>query len=213
MIPPLTKWIAVGAGFAALLSFGLVETFAPGNLAEWLTTFAATLVSAALAVAGGIWLFHYQTSISDEREHTRLQTMLAAELRLNLDALIERPAPILHARTGEKLGQTVAVQLPMKALEDLIHSGHEDRDVSFELMRLAAHMRVHNSDVASLQGSRDNGLTRASIRYTTAEMNRRQQLLKHHFESLLERLREADIEPPPSLAVDAAPVPYSPDDR
>jgi len=197
MIPPLPKRIAIGAGLVALASFGVVDTLGPGALSDWLTTFSATLVSAALAVAGGIWLFHYQTSINDDKEHTRLQTMLALETRLNLDTLEERPAVVLYARTGEDLGHPVMlVQLPMTALEGLIHSGFDDPGVSYGLMRLAALMRVHNIEIASLLGSREGTITRAAISYMTTELAQRQQVLKDSLEDLLRGLREAGIEPP-----------------
>ncbi len=145
----------------------------------------------------GIWLFRFQTEANDDRERDRLQTMLAIETQLNSEVLGERPAGILHARTGETIAQTRLVQLPLSALEELARSGFENPEVTRELMWEAAHIRVHNNDVSSLLGARGGTVTRASILAMAADLDRRQQFLKTAFEGLLQSLKEAGVEPPP----------------
>lgn len=191
-ITTVVRRILTGGTLVALASLGVAGTVPPGALSDWTTTLGATLVSAALAVAIGIRLFHYQAMIQDRWERDRLQALLATEVQLNLEILNERPASMLHARTGQALGTAVLVQLPTTALENLINSGLEHSEVTFGLKRLSVFVQVHNSDVAALLSARGGSTpTSTSIRLLVVEVNQRQAWLKDRFEELLISIQEA----------------------
>jgi hypothetical protein len=143
-----TRVVVVFALLFALGSFGTVEIVNPGKLLDWFIAFTATSVAAALAVAGGVWLFHYQDREIEEKLEKKLATRVAVELQMNLWLLEKPPSTLLDEGTGQTVEQPVVlVMLSNAAYTDLIRSNLLEPEDAMRLMNREGAINAHNSQM------------------------------------------------------------------
>jgi hypothetical protein len=196
-----SRVVVVLALLLALGSFGMVEIINPAKLLDWFIEFAATLAAATLAVAGGIWLFHYQTRKTEAQLRKKLLTRVALEWKRNLDRL-ERgvTTPFVRQKRGETtrehLGEIVTAELSTIALSDLIRSDAFEPEEVIRAMRLEARINAYMYDVEFLLGHLQPEVSSEMLRSTLADLNARRGLLLDDLRALLQALRDQGIEVP-----------------
>jgi hypothetical protein len=163
---------------------------------DWFIALAATTVAALLAVAGGIWLFHYQSQESEQALENKLFTRVALESKMNLEILAGRPTEFFDAKTGKAAGQAVAVPLSTVALRDLIRSNVLEPEDALGAMWLEGHINAHNREVDALLQVRGGLITWRSLQFIISEVAERQAALKEDFEAMVQHLQDQGFEVP-----------------
>jgi hypothetical protein len=191
-----TRVLVISALVLAIGSLGVVGSVNLGKWLDWFIALTATTVAALLAVAGGIWLFHYQDRENDRKLRTKLLIRLAVESQVNLERLESLPTPFVNERTGEEVDKAVAAELSTVALSDFIRSAEFDPEEVMDAMRWGGRINVHNNEVTTLLAWRGGTVTGQSLRVILSELKERQTTLAEYFRVLLGNLREEGIEPP-----------------
>jgi hypothetical protein len=169
----------------------------PGKELNWFIAFAATLVAAALAVAGGVWLFHYQDRETEEKLERKLAMRVAVESQMNLWLLESKPTMHVDARTKAEFGEPVVlVRLSTVAHTDLMRSNLLEPVDAMRLMDLEGTINAHNSQMEVLLSTRRSGGSGHDFRTLTSDLAQRQENLRESFKMMVQALREQGIEAP-----------------
>jgi hypothetical protein len=166
---------------------------------DWFIQAAATLIGTILAVAGGLWLFNYQASKTDETREEQLLTNLAGETQANLDTLNAQPSAF--ERSDGTIDHLILVSLTFIVAEEAIKSGVFTSDEARLLSKLIGRLRVHNDEVYFILSTR-TGLSATGVvqgnanSYMIAELKLRQKEIRESSAELLKYLEEADIKVP-----------------
>jgi hypothetical protein len=201
MISPLYKWIIVGALLVALASLGVVDTANPGAWQDWLTTFSATLVSAGLAIAGGIWLFHYQEDQRDQKRKTELAGALSTELLRMPQSVNPDPENPLEITFPDGYKASVSMGHPQAfAIEEAAKSSLFSRIFTKNLLACARNVHIYNAQASQLnwllstlrEGSIEDPTVRKLILERVRDIKRSQADLTDRSEFLLDQLAEEE---------------------
>lgn len=167
------------------------------KLLDWFIALAATTVAALLAVASGLYLFHYQDRKAEKRLREKLLTRVALEWKRNLVRLEEGvTTPFVRQRTGERVGEIVTAELSTVALRDLNRSDAFEAKETLAAMRLEGRINAYMQDVEFLLGHFEPDPSAQAVRFVLAEMNERRDLMITDLGDLLQGLREQGLETP-----------------
>ena len=158
----------------AFSAIGLVAVFYSAltfDFWDWPNTFVAT----TLYVFSGDLLYRHQADKTAKEREDQLLTALAGELRSCLEVLRGRPTPFqvsvntksdAQGRTVFALanvGNAVLMPLPKVVIEEALRSAMFDYSDSLLLSNIAAHIRVHDSEVSFILSARENLATKTML--------------------------------------------------
>lgn len=123
----------------------LVIAFAKDELADWLTTIAATAIGALLALVAGLNQFGYQQRETARLRREQLGSLVRAELEDTADELESKNAN----RTPEK-GDTTLIYIQPLVLEQAIQSGLFSPSLTRELLGVVRQFHTYNTKVAGM---------------------------------------------------------------
>ncbi len=120
---------------------GFAYDVSPSVFYNWLSTLLATLISVFAAVGAGLWLFHYQTRVTDDRKRRDLTRLTATEL----DGIVRT------LRKDVDEGSYMAVFLHCPMTEQAARSGLLDPQTTADMMRFAWDVQLHNQMVTQVK--------------------------------------------------------------
>jgi hypothetical protein len=201
----LPQRVIVGVALlVAVSSLAVVGIADPDKWLDWVIQFAATLVAAALAVVGSVWLFHYQDREAEEKLQRNLVTRAAVEAQMNLWLLEGSPSKEVEP-------PVVTVMLSRDAFTELLRSNTVlSRDAFTELlrnnllepedaMRLMDHegaINVHNAQMEALLSALRSPGSGGMALELSADLHRRQEYLRGVFRRMVQTLRDQGYEVP-----------------
>jgi len=166
---------------------------------NWFIQLAATLFGTVLAVAGGLWLFNYQASKTDETREEQLLKTLAGETQANLNILSDEPSAF--ETLDRTIDHVVLIRLRFLVAEQAIKSGVFTSDEARFLSELIGHLQVHNDEVYFILSTRtgmdSTGVVQGkATSYMIAELKLRQEHIRTRSAQLLKDLEEEGIKVP-----------------
>src|SRR5215218_5470262 len=193
----LALGIIAFAVLGALLGALLTRHYAADQLGGYLIQLVATFIGALLAVAIGLYLFHYQDRTNDEKLEENLGTRVAIESQMNLGLLESKPSLLMDERSGQKVEEPVVlVMLSNAALTDLIRSNLLEPDSAMRAMNREGTINTHNAQMKALLDARSAGISSQAFQALSSDVARRQEDLRNGFRSMVETLRDQGIEVP-----------------
>ncbi len=189
--------ICLAAIVVGLLFTLVLYLFRPtAELWAWFIQFAATLISATLAIAAGVGLFAYQRFKSDEARSDQLLTALAGELQSCVAILNTEQRDRVMALNGQEFGTAVLVRMPPLVAEEAVRSGVFDATDTLLLSNLVREMWAHNGEVSFLLSVRSAPITAEALRIVVERFNRREERMREQCNALLEQLKSLGIKAP-----------------
>jgi uncharacterized membrane protein YccC len=172
---------------------------------DWFVQLAATLIGTILAVAGGLWLFNYQSRKTDENREEQLLTNLAGETQANQNILNQRAS---EYRTREGTTEhVILVRLSFLVAQEALRSGVFTSNEARFLSELIGELQTHNEEVRNILSTRtgleSTGVIQGSAsRYDISDLQLRQKGIRKSSAKLLQELEKEGIEVPvaPNLA-------------
>jgi hypothetical protein len=166
-------------------TFAVIDVFAPSWAWSWFVALTTTTIGSALALTGGIVLFHYQSQQAEQKLEQKLVTRVAVESKKNLE-LLEDP------RDGQP---PVVVMLDSDALRDLIRSNLLEPESAKIAMDREGTIKAHNRLVEALLSLRLSPLSSQELKANIAsDLSRRQENLKDDFRTMVRSIREKGFE-------------------
>jgi hypothetical protein len=191
--------LVVASLFAAEVFTEVLLSSRPSSqLWDWFITLVATLISATLAVVGGIYLFTYQSQKTEEQRREQIGAALAAELRSNVLALQARPnTPLRDVNTGDLIGNARIFPLGSLAVEEAIRSGLLPPGDTLLLNYVRWRVELHNVQISQLLLVMSGKPKREMVTVILEDLLDRQEKLRTLCQQLLSELEAAGIDVPP----------------
>jgi hypothetical protein len=198
---PIPKWVFGVSVLFALASFGVVKIAQSGPLLDWFVTLSATLISATLAIAGGIWLFHYQEDQRAEKWKSELAGALYAELYRMPRTVNPKPEDPLEITFPDGHEERVSMGNPQALIiEEAAKSSLFTPRFTEDLLSFAGNVGIYNTRVSQLnsflstlrEDSLKDPMVRQLISQRVRDVKESQTSLKEQSERLLADLAEQE---------------------